>query len=84
MIQFIWHFTTDKAVGTEIKSGVAKGWGLGVRIDNKGPRKLLRVMEIFCILIAYSSFMTKNSCQNPSNCTLLNGAFNCEQAELRK
>ena len=56
----------NKAIGTEIKSVVARGWGLGVRIDHRGPRKLLRVMN--SLLFLNDGFKNVCICQNLAIC----------------
>lgn len=51
MIQCVWHFRTDKTVGTEIVSVLAGG--LGARDGEwraKSIKELLWGIEMFCIL----------------------------------
>lgn len=58
MIQFIWRFTADKTIGTEIMSVVARGWGLGVGIDSKGHNETFGRDGNFLNLNCGSSYMT--------------------------
>lgn len=51
MIQCVWHFRTDKTIGTEIVSVLAGG--LGARDGEwraKSIKELLWGIEMFCIL----------------------------------
>lgn len=75
MIQFIWYSTTKFRDRNQISG--CQGMGASAGLTTKGPGNFEGVGN-FLHLNRYKSFMTKYSCQNPSNCTLLNGVFNYE------
>lgn len=55
----IWHFRTDRAIGTEIPAVIARGWGRGWTAD-RAQETFGNVLSLCC----GSSYVTRCSCQN--------------------
>lgn len=58
VLPLIWHFRTDRTIGTEILAVIARAWGWGWTAD--------RAQETFgnVLSLCVASYVTRCSCQN--------------------